>query len=631
MLEINLLNSDGQNQTAEAISGPSWDNSAEYPGLDSAEILGDLKRAEVLTAKCAVFAQEIRPFLESPAELTKDQKSKAVLAAQQAYKNFAEAQVLSGNVHTYVSCELSCDGSNAEAKELDAKVTAVENKMTQAFNPVSLFLQLTSEDVVKEYLDSDDTRASKFSVEQSRLLKDQALGLAEEDLPIALGEHGKDAWGKLYSNISSSLSADINMPDGSIKNVGLAEAASMMMGEDRVLREAAFRASKKAWATQEEACAEVINSLSGWRLEEYKRRSKVKKVHFLDAPLHSSRISKETLDAMMKATKDARHLGQRVLKLKAKIQGLEKLSPWDLNSPPPKMAESSWQKPTYDEAIDLIAKAFDSVDGEMGDFARFMAEQKWIDGSVGPKKRPGAYCTKFPKSRSPRVYMTYTGGMREVKTLAHELGHAFHNWVMKDMPLEETYYPMTLAETASIFAETVVNHSLLAKATSVGDRFSFLWNTVSEVTGLLTNVAARFEFENELYSQRENESFTPEKLKKLMDKSWTEYYGDTLTENDEMFWASKLHFHISGLSFYNYPYIFGYLFSLGVYAQKDVLGDKFYDAYIALLRDTGRLTAEEVAMKHLNADLTKPDFWNKSLEIVTKNVEEFEKVVNELL
>jgi oligoendopeptidase F len=268
-------------------------------------------------------------------------------------------------------------------------------------------------------------------------------------------------------------------------------------------------------------------------------------------------------------------------------------------------------------------------DGDMADFARMMQKNDWIEGTVGPKKRQGAYCTNFAKSRSPRVYMTYTGTMREVKTLAHELGHAFHSWVMRDMPYFELDYPMTLAETASIFAETVVTDALMGAANTIDEKLSCAWSGAREVDSLLINVASRFDFERELYEQRQQREFSPNDIKAIMTGAWKNWYGDTLTEMNEMFWASKLHFHISEISFYNYPYIFGYLFSLGVYSQRQKLGDKFYDSYVSLLRDTGRMTAEEVASKHLGVDLTQPDFWQDSLKIAKGNVDKFETIIGE--
>ena len=183
----------------------------------------------------------------------------------------------------------------------------------------------------------------------------------------------------------------------------------------------------------------------------------------------------------------------------------------------------------------------------MSDFVHMMAKEKWIEGTVGPTKRPGAYCTKFVKSRTPRVYMTYTGTMSAIKTLAHELGHAFHNWVMRDMPLCQTRYPMTLAETASIFAENIVRDYLLEQVSSREEKLEMLWEELSSCYALMVNIPVRFEFEKRFYEQRSSGELSAPQLCELMSDAWSEWYGDSMSEPDPYFWASKLHFSISGM------------------------------------------------------------------------------------
>jgi oligoendopeptidase F len=259
-----------------------------------------------------------------------------------------------------------------------------------------------------------------------------------------------------------------------------------------------------------------------------------------------------------------------------------------------------------------------------------MAERRWIEGTVSDHKRPGAYCTRFMKSKTPRVYSTYTGGMSDVITLAHELGHAFHGWVMRELPEAQQSYGMSLAETASTFGETAVRDALLASAADDHTRFHILWEDCAALPTFVLNIPTRFEFERNFYEQREERPRRPAEIKSLMADAWRRWYGDCLSEPDPMFWASKLHFYISGTSFYNFPYLFGYLFSLGVYAERARLGADFFDAYVALLRDTGRMTAEELARKHLGADLTKPDFWRASVASMNAKVGQFETLAQTL-
>ena len=265
----------------------------------------------------------------------------------------------------------------------------------------------------------------------------------------------------------------------------------------------------------------------------------------------------------------------------------------------------------------------------MGDFVQMMADNNWIEGSLGPTKSPGAYCTNFAKSRTPRVYMCYSGTLANIQTLAHELGHAFHSWVMKDMAYEETFYPMTLAESASIFGETILQDELEQASKDKWQRLESNWQEVSSAAAILLNIMARFDFEHEVYQKRRTSVFSPEDYKTMMAKAWENNYGDAVESMDSMLWASKLHFYLSGISFYNFPYIFGYLFSLGIYAQKDNLGENFYSTYINLLKDSGRMTAEEVAKKHLTQDLTDTKFWDESLKIVEQKLQKFEASVEE--
>ncbi len=607
-------------------AGPAWDNSDEYPSLDSKELTGDIDRVQGLIGELEVLSLEIAPFVPRASSLDAAEGKRAVSLAQTARRVYEEAMKTLWNVDTFISCELSVDGKNLDAKKLYAKGQAIDARLTSAYNAVEQFLKLTTDALFEKYLDTPYTAPQKFQLAQERKLKDEALSLVEEDLLITTSVNGPTAWGNLYDNLSGTIACELDLPSGK-RTIGLAEAQSMSQDPSEDVRRTAWRAVNKGWEAHEETVSSVLNALAGGRLDIYKKRSHTRPVHFLDAPLHAARISRTTLDAMMTAVKEAAPLGRRAVKLQAKVLGKDKLAPWDLFAPCPSKGGSTWEKPTFDDAIRQIADAYSTIHPEMGSFVKMMAEKRWIEARVGGNKRPGAYCTKFPKSRHPRVYMTYSGGMRELKTLAHELGHAFHNWVMRDMPLVETMYPMTLAETASIFGETVVGNALLASAKSPGDRLSFTWAQAREVESLILNISARFHFEKAFYNRRSEATLNSDDLKKLMTESWTEFYGDSLSEMDPMFWASKLHFSISSLSFYNFPYVFGYLFSLGVYAQKDKLKDKFYGAYVNLLRDTGRMTAEEVAAKHLGADLSNPDFWRASLAVSKRSVDQFEEAV----
>ena len=194
---------------------------------------------------------------------------------------------------------------------------------------------------------------------------------------------------------------------------------------------------------------------------------------------------------------------------------------------------------------------------------------------------------------------------------------------------------MTLAETASIFAETLVRESLLNDAKNDNQRLEIMWSEAETAAALMLNIPARYEFEQRLVETRQANFVTADSMKEMMRESWQLWYEDSLSEYDEMFWASKLHFSISGFGFYNYPYLFGYLFSLGIYAQKDKAqkdklqsGENFEDKYLSILRDTGSMTAEALVEKHLGQDITTAEFWLNSIGIVDRSLQQFEKLAS---
>lgn len=228
----------------------------------------------------------------------------------------------------------------------------------------------------------------------------------------------------------------------------------------------------------------------------------------------------------------------------------------------------------------------------------------------------------------------YNGRAQLLLTLAHELGHAFHSWQMRDLPLSQLSYPMNLAETASIFFETVVGNALLENAETAEERFSILWGEAESAATFLLNIPARYRFEEELNIRRKEGKLSTSEIDAMMVDSWKRYYGDALssTEKVGVFSQSKLHFYLTSISFYNWPYSFGYLFALGVYAEYEKSADPslFPGMYRDLLRDTGRMTAEDVVEKHLGGRIDEAQFWLNAIGVAERKIEGFEKVAEEL-
>ncbi|WKY56890.1 M3 family oligoendopeptidase [Vibrio sp. SNU_ST1] len=593
---------------------PSWDLSIAYRDLDDAKIEQDIE-----------LIQQCIELLYLHVE-----KRHIILAMQNAIQTSEAAGTLLSTINTFANCHASVDATHTEAKALLGRVAKLNSEMSQAFSPYEDMLIHAEPEFIDAVLehDSTDVAGQRFAIESSRKLSSTRFSVAEEQLLAAMKVDGRDGWGRLYDNLTGSLKLSLKL-NGEDEALGFSQAASLLYGSEFDKQEPAWRAVQGAMKTHQESFASILNALAGWRLTENKKRSKISDVHFLDPSLHGSRIVPETLDTMMSVAKANRAVGQKAGLLMARVHGLDEMKPWNHLAAMPPLGDAESKVYPFDEAIEVIKTAFAEVNPEMADFVALMVENGWIDAAPAANKRLGAYCTKFAATRTPLVFMTWSGSRSDLMTLAHELGHAFHNWVMKDMPLCQTRYPMTLAETASIFAENIVRDHLLKQAQTRNEKLEMLWEELSSSLALMVNIPVRFEFEKAFYEQREKGELTAQQLCDLMETTWKEWYGDAMTEADPYFWASKLHFSISQVSFYNYPYLFGYLFSKGVYAQRDAKGEQFYGDYVSLLRDTGSMMAEEVVEKHLGMDLTQADFWQQSIDMVKVQIDEFERLLDQ--
>ncbi|MUK93539.1 M3 family oligoendopeptidase [Aliivibrio fischeri] len=594
------------------MTAPSWDLSIAFQSLQDPKLKQTISQLE----------HQIADFPQLDSDAAVSQLQHAILMKEAITVNLA-------TVASYANCIASVDSSNNEAKALVNHMTKLGSALSQVFSPfLDSIVNSPLEQFEQIISENEELNAHRFLLEEERKLVENRLSVKEEQLLSAMSVDGKNAWGKLYDNITGSMKVTLELADGTEEVIGLSQAASILYGSDTLRREPAWRAIQQGMKQNQESFSAILNALAGWRLTEYQKRSKEKSVHFLEPSLHGSRIEQATLDSMMSVAKKNREVGQKAGRLMAKMFGTEQLTPWDqLASMPPLVGDAS--NYSFDEAIDIIKDAFSGVSQEMADFVDVMVTNGWIDAAPQETKRLGAYCTKFADSRTPLVFMTWGNSMSDVLTLAHELGHAFHNWVMRDMPLCTTRYPMTLAETASIFAENVVRDALLAKAKTKEDKIEMLWEELSSALALTINIPVRYEFEKAFYEQRSSKELGAEDLSELMRVTWEEWYGNSMSEADSLFWASKLHFSIPEVSFYNYPYLFGYLFSIGVYAQREAKGADFYGDYINLLRDTGTMRAEEVVQKHLQMDLTQETFWQQSLDRVSNQIDEFERLISE--
>ncbi|MEH8157834.1 M3 family oligoendopeptidase [Aeromonas veronii] len=588
-----------------------WNNDHIYPGLDSPELEADMRAARHALEELASYMAGLDGVRDDDAALL-DFLREVRLRTRDIHN-------IGWNMAILAACRGSQDARDPQAKQLASRARTLIADLFKMLAPVEDLMLALPEEEFSALMRDPLLGEEAYRLRHERRLQDQRLPVAAEQLVIGLGTDGLHAWGNLYNDLVGKIRLTI---DG--REMGLAEASNLLSSPVRALRLEAFDAISAGWEGEQETVAAILNALNGWRLELARQRGNTRLLDALDLSCHQSHIERATLDALMSETWRARGLGQRALELMAERLGIDDPGAEDLFAPPP--AASSRDIP-FDEAIELIADAFSRFDPEMGAFARMMAEKGWIDAAPTPNRRTGAYCTKFAEPVEPRVFVTYAGTMDNVITLAHELGHAWHNWVIRDLPMSQRRYPMTLAETASIFAETLVRSALFEQAQSPEEQLAIAWAEADGAATFLINIPARFDFERALVAERAQGYVPAERLKALTDEAWGRWYEGSLTRYHPMFWAAKAHFSIAGFGFYNYPYLFGYLFSLGVYQQlmsRKAAGEEgVAEAYRALLRDTGRMSAEDLVAKHLGQDIREAVFWQGSLAQVAQAVERF--------
>ena len=530
---------------------------------------------------------------------------------------------LSG-MHAHVGCHAAADASNACFQQWEARLAAVEPLRQRIGSALETRVGHATEESIDAACAADAGLAEvRFYLDELKLKSQLRFPEELEDLASELAVDGLHAWGRLYDRVSGSLRIPIQVK-GEIteRSPGQVHFDSA----DRGVRENNFHAADKAWSTIGDVCAESINHIAGSRLTRY-RRLELK--DHLDAPLIYNRMQRKTLETMWSVIAERKSVLLKYFEAKARLIGVDKLSWFDQQAPLPQAAQSS--ELTYDRACETIIDTFTGFSGDFGEFARMALKEGWIEAENRTGKRQGGFCTGYPLQKQSRIFMTYTNSPDSMSTLAHELGHAYHSWVLRDQPLLLQDYPMNLAETASTFAEAVLGQQRLEMAESNAERLVIYDNLLSDSVAFLMNIHARFIFEDRFHQERVRGEVSRSRLSDLMLEAQKEAYLDGLADDgwNSNFWISKLHFYISELPFYNFPYTFGYLLSLGVYAVSKDFGDEFPDRYRRLLLATGCEMAETAVQSTLGHDLAERSFWDRSLDVVEQRVGEFLTLADE--
>jgi oligoendopeptidase F len=516
---------------------------------------------------------------------------------------------------SFVGCLQADNQKDKKAPVLSGQVKSLYAEHLSSLTHFDQILTGVPDQVWAAVLQQEPFQAIAFSLDERRALAKEKLPPEQEALINDLAVDGYHGWSDLYNSTVGQFSMAVEV-DGKEVELSAGQAFNKLHTENREERLDLFDKWEQAWTDKEEYCAEALNHLAGFRLQVYKARG-WKSIH--KEPLAINRMEEKTLNVMWDVIDRNKGLFVEYLNRKAKLLGVDKLAWVDVDAP---LGDSS-KKISYDEGASLIIDQFKRFSPKLAAFSEEAFEKRWIEAEDRPGKRPGGFCTSFPLAGETRIFMTYGGTLNNVSTLAHELGHGYHQHVMTDMPALAQEYAMNVAETASTFAEMIVADAVVKSASTDEERIVLLEDKIQRAIAFFMNIHARFIFETNFYAERSQGLVSVERLNELMVDAQKLAYKDALSSYHPHFWAAKLHFYATDVPFYNFPYTFGYMFSAGIYARAVEEGATFEDKYISLLRDTGSMNVEELAQKHLGVDLTEPDFWQSAVDMAAQDVKQF--------
>lgn len=513
---------------------------------------------------------------------------------------------------SYIGCLASSDARNEAYQQEESALVRLRAEAGKLRVELLRAFKTSDDRLFESFIARPALDGAQHYLKRLREEARRSMATDKEILATELGIDGIQAWGKLYDTVSAKLEFAMVFPDGKAVRTPMAQRRSLMESPDRRIRKAAFEGGNAAWQTVEDTAAAALNAIAGTRLTLNRHRGVE---HFLDIALFQASITRKTLDALFEALFANLEMPRRILKLKAKSMGRERIAWYDLGAP---LELPNQERLSWDRAKATVTASFSRAYGALGEFFQQQVIGKnWVDWEPRPGKRPGAYCTSSMLSKESRVFMTFNDSLGDMLTLAHESGHAFHGAVMRDLRPYARGYPMTLAETASTFGENVLMNGILDDP-NVGDAQKAMILDIEAGHGAvyLLDIPVRYEFEKAFYEERKQGPLTVSRLKELMAQTQQRILGDVLEGGgeDPYFWASKLHFYITGITFYNFPYTFGYLLSRGLYAMFKSEGKSFLPKYEEFLRLAGSDTAENVVKRTIGRDIEKVEFWSEAIQ-----------------
>jgi oligoendopeptidase F len=591
--------------TAVLTGLPRWDLSPIFPSLTSPEFEAAFVRfTDDLTALQGLFeGNNIR---------RQDEAARLDVATYEAVTTkLNDLLARMRTLDSYVGCIVSTDAKDEEAKAreslLDSEIVRISQLLTRFVAWVGTC------DVDALLSQSGVARAHEHYLRKAQYLASHQMSEAEENLAAELRPSSISGWARLHGNVTALLTASVDV-HGEIRTLPMSSVRALAADADRQVRQAAYEAELKTWAAAEVSCAAALNGVKGYQQAVRRRRGYLDDV---EPTLLTNGIDRETLEAMQQACVEFFPDFRRYLGAKARHLGLERLAWYDIGAPVGK-EERIWSWP---QAKQFVHSNFGTYSDRLAGFAQHSFDLQWIDAEPRVGKEGGAYCTGLLPGIS-RIMMNFDGSFTSVSTLAHELGHAYHNLNLAERAPLQRETPMTLAETASIFCETLMFEAALQHA-SPDEQLTLIDTSLQRDVQVVVDIHSRFLFESRLFERRAKRDLTVSELKDLILQAQRETYGEDLAAYHPYMWAVKGHYY--GPLFYNYPYTFGLLFGIALYAHYKRDHEAFKREYDDFLSSTGLADVATLA-RRFGMDVRTVEFWRSSLDHVRGQITKFEEM-----
>ncbi len=581
-----------------------WSLDTLYKSFDSEEFQNDLIKLENLIEEIKNWSNE-----------NLNDQTNAISKMEKIIEFNIEFRTLHSVMASFARLSSSVDANNEKASMYMDKLQKMQSELTAPQVQFELWLAKV-EDLEGVINNSEILKEHEFYIKEIAQKNEYLLSEDEEVIIAKMKATGSQAWAKLQNQLISTLLVDIEI-DGEMQQLPLPVVRNMAHKKDPNVRKKAYEAELNAYKKVEKGSAACLNGIKGEvitvsELKGYKSP--------MEKTLLDSRMKQETLDAMISSIREYLPKFHEYYKQKAKMLGHENGLPFfDIFAP----VGNVDMEFTFDEAREFIVSNFRTFTDKLADFTDQAFENQWIDAEMRDGKRGGAFCNNIVAIKESRVLTNYAGSLGSVKTLAHELGHAYHGYNLGRESILNTTYPMPLAETASIFNESIVLNAAFKEANEE-EKLAILNTQITAATQVTVDILSRFIFETELFNRREDHALTIDELKEIMLEAQKEAYGEGLDHNylHPYMWVNKPHYYYAERNFYNFPYAFGLLFVKGLYAEYLEGGDEFIPKYDKLLSVTGKMTIEDAAAT-VGVDVTSKDFWRSSLDMIAKDVDKF--------